>query len=102
MIEVIIRHQESGTEIAKVTIENLTEGDSQYADYSVRFGVEKGKSVGIHSRGILGFPRQRYNVLALLLQALNTLEPRELEWDGEWDQECNTSKLREIRKRFRW
>lgn len=100
VIEVIVRHVGSGAELAKVTIENLTEGDGDLADYSVRFGVEKGRSVGVHQRGVFAFPRKKYNVLALLLQALNTLDPRELEWDGEWDQRSKPSHIKELRSRL--
>lgn len=84
MIEVIIRHKTSNVELGRIEIENVSEDDeSEYAEYSVRFGVERVKSVGVHQRGIFHFPRTRYNVLALLLQALNTLEPSELELDPD-------------------
>ena len=85
MIEVIILHKETQTELARLEIENVTPGDGEYADYSVQLGVEKGRSVGVHQRGIFGFPRKQYNVLALVLQALNSLDPRDLQFDGEWD-----------------
>lgn len=86
-IEVIIRHKESGTKLAHIDIENLSEEPSEYADYSVRFGVERIKSVGVHQRSMLNFPRLKYNVLGLVLQALNTLEPSELELEGDLGEE---------------
>lgn len=85
MIEVIIRHVGSNTELAKIEIENVSDEAGEYGNYSVRFGVEKGRSVGIHQRGLIGFPRTKYNVFGLVLQALLSLDPRELEWDGEWE-----------------
>lgn len=81
-IEVVIRHKESGTDLARIDIENLTDNADDLADYSVRFGVEKIDSVGIHQRAMHNFPRLKYNVLGLVLQALNTLEPSELELEG--------------------
>jgi hypothetical protein len=83
MLEVIIRHVGSEVELGRITIENLTEGDGELADYSIRFGVDRHEAVGVHQRAILAFPRHKYNVFGLLLQALNTLDPRELELDGE-------------------
>ena len=87
MIEVIIRHKGSGVELGRIDIENLTEdADADVADYSVRFGVERIGSVGVHQRGVLAFPRKKYNVLALLRQALATLEPNELELEGDFEK----------------
>lgn len=82
MIEVVIRHKESGGEIGRIEIENVS-GPGEVADYAVKFGVDRITSVGLHKRPILGFPRTKYNVLALVLQALNTLDPRELELDHD-------------------
>lgn len=81
MIEVIIRHKGSKAELGRIEIENVG-GTEDEGDYSVRFGVERIKAVGIHRRGFLSFPRKKYNVMALLLQALNTLEPDELELES--------------------
>lgn len=96
MIEVIIRHVGSETELGKITIENVG-GDEELADYSVRFGVERVKFVGVHQRGIYAFPRKRYNVFGLLLQALNTLEERDLELDGEVDSSDMARRFRRAR-----
>lgn len=102
MIEVIIRHVGSEVELARIEIENVSVSDDS-GDYSVRFGVHKGEGLGFHQRGIFGFPRTKYNVLALLLQALNTLEPRELEFVGEWDKRPPIQKLPPIKnKRHFW
>lgn len=87
MIEVVIRHKESGAELGRIEIENVTEdGQAEFANYSVRFGVERIKGVGLHRRGMLNFPRKKYNVLGLLFQALNTLEQEEMELEGEFHE----------------
>lgn len=98
-IEVVIRHKGSKVELAHIEIENLSVSGGEYGDYSVRFGVHKGEGLGLHQRGIFGFPRRKYNVLALLLQALNTLEPRELEFVGEWDTRTPIKDLPPIKKK---
>ena len=79
MIDVIIMHRESNTELGRIIIENVsTQEDEAEGSYSVRFAVDRCGAVGVHQRGISHFPRLRYNVLALLLQALNTLDESEL------------------------
>jgi hypothetical protein len=85
MIEVTITHVGSGVELGRVTIENVQMNDDGSADYSVRFGVDRHDAFGVHQRGIFGFPRKRYNAFGLLLQALNTLDPGELELEAEAD-----------------
>lgn len=86
MIEVIIQHSASLNEIGKITIENVSDdGAGEHANYSVRFAVRKGNSVGLHKRGLINFPRKKYNVFGLLLQALNSLDQSELEFDGDFD-----------------
>lgn len=82
MIEVIIRVKGEQFPLARVEIENLSGYGGDTADYSVRFGVDKMDGLGLHQRGIRAFPRKKYNVLALLRQALMTLEERDLELDG--------------------
>lgn len=84
-IEVIVRHKGTEIELARIEIENVGI-DGEHGDYSVRLLVHKGKGTGVHQRGITSFPRTKYNVLALLLQALNTLTPDELEYMGDWDK----------------
>ena len=83
MIEVIIRHKGADVELGRIEIENVSDSAGEMGHYSVRFAVERIGRVGLHQRGILDFPRTKYNVLALLLQALNTLVPEDLELDGE-------------------
>lgn len=87
MIEVVIRHRESGAELGRIEIENVTIGkpNAKYQDYSVRIGVDRINSVGIYQRGLVSFFKQRYNVLALLKMALETLEPEDLELDGPYE-----------------
>lgn len=77
-IEVVLTHQETGTVLGKITIENVS-GDDTHADYSVKFAADRLGAIGLQRRAVYAFPRTKYNVLALLLQALNTLEPPELE-----------------------
>lgn len=93
VIEVVIRQQGTDIELGRIEIEHLSDDDGERGNYSVRFGVERIGRVGIHQRGVLGFPRKKYNVLALLLQALNTLEPSDLELDDEPTPE-NTNPFR--------
>lgn len=85
MIRVTITHVGSGVELGRVTVEKMGENLDGTADYSVRFGVDRHDAFGVHQRGIFGFPRKRYNVFGLLLQALNTLDPGELELEAEAD-----------------
>lgn len=101
MIEVIVRHMGSETELARIEIENVsTTDDGLYGNYSVRFGVNKVGGVGLHRRGVLHFPRTKYNVLALLIQALSTLDPQDLEFTEPWDERDPLQKLRELGRRW--
>lgn len=85
MIEVSITSHGGKRELAKIRIENVTDyeilenPDYDHGDYSVQFVVDRCMAIGTHRRGMWGFPRTKYNVLGLLLQALNTLDPKELE-----------------------
>lgn len=79
MIEVTVRVN-GEDEVAYIRIENVTPEETEYADYSIHFAVDRALgAVGVHQRGVAGFPRLRYNALALVRQALATLEPYELE-----------------------
>lgn len=49
------------------------------ADFSVRFGIDREGARGLHQRPVFGFPITKYNKLALLKIALDTLDPSELE-----------------------
>jgi hypothetical protein len=104
MIEVIIRIKDAVNTpaLAKITIERVND-DPALGDYSVRFGVESTESVSLRQRALLAFPYRRYNVLALVLQALRTLEHDELLLlDGqESDYDRATEEVRRLRsKRF--
>lgn len=80
MIEVTVRHVDSGVDLARIRIENTHDGiDDDHRNYSVRFAADRCGAVGLHQRGVYAFPYTKYNVLALLRQVLNTLEPSELE-----------------------
>ena len=76
MIKVILIGEEG--ELGKITLEKITDHPDGSADYSARFAVDRVGAVGIHQRRLDNFPRLEYNVLALLLQALNTLDESEL------------------------
>lgn len=83
LIEVVIKHVQSNMELGRIRIESTSPPESELADYSIRFAVERGSGVGIHQRGIYDFPRTKFNVFALLRQALGTLEESELELTHE-------------------
>jgi len=70
-------------ELCFIEIENVG-GTSAEGDYVVRFVSSRGTAIGIHSRSIRQFPRTKYNSLALLLQALNTLSESELELESDY------------------
>jgi hypothetical protein len=85
MIEVIIRHVDTDSELARVEIENISPSSQDVlGTYSIRFAVERISSIGLHQRLIDNFPKRQYNVLALLRQALMTLDNDELKLEGEW------------------
>ena len=86
MIEVFVK--KDGQQIARIQIENITNKEDLkdgFGDYEVKFAVERGNAVSMHRRLIFGFPRKRYNVLALVRQALHTLEERELYLERDFD-----------------
>lgn len=79
MIEVRITAKGGDLELARIKIENVG-GDSEHGNYSVEFAVNRALgAVGLHRRSFDNFPRQKYNALALLRQALMTLDEKELE-----------------------
>ena len=88
MILVTITNPATGTELGRIEVQNLQTGVGEVADYSVKFGVERGTAVGMHKRMIYGFPRKKYNVLALLRQALETLNEKELELERDFDPDA--------------
>lgn len=87
MIEVFIVHD--GEPLGHIEIKNVTPADKptwdEFADYTVRYGVDRGTAVGVHSRVLYGFPRKYYNVFALVLQALNSLDEKELKLERDYD-----------------
>jgi hypothetical protein len=85
VIEVHITTKGGKQELGKIEIENVATYPDGTGDYSVRFAVDRVHAVGIHQRLLGNFPRLEYNVLALILQALNTLEPEELKLEDGVD-----------------
>lgn len=85
MLEVNLTTRSGELELGRVLITNIEMHDDDTADYSVQFAVERCGAVGLHQRVIRHFPRTKYNALALLLQALNTLDPKELELEDGTD-----------------
>lgn len=96
--------------LAKIEIRNESKLTTELADYSVKYAVERGSAVGLHNRWINSFPRKQYNVLALVRQALLTLEAKELKLERDFDPDEATvstdmarrlgGALREIQARF--
>ncbi len=82
MIQVSIR--ENSKEYALITIEKLETFPDGTADYSVKFVAHRGTAIGIHQRVLHYFPHRKYNVLAMLKQALETLSESELEMEEEY------------------
>ena len=103
MIEVIIRHKGSKTELGRIEIENTELGDTELGTYAVRFAVDRIAEVGLHNRAIHNFPRLKFNVLALLRQALATLEEEELKLPDETSASDLARQVRGIGKALqRW
>jgi hypothetical protein len=71
------------------TIEILRDGETfaneNLCDYVIRFAVDRGSAIGAHVRTIHSFPRTQLNCFALVLQALNTLEEKELSLERDYD-----------------
>lgn len=88
MIRAQILHEDSDgvvTEIAAVRIERMDSGDL-YSDYVAEFVLNRGSgNTGLHRRSVLSYPRRKYNGLALLYQAIKTLDREALELDGDPD-----------------
>jgi len=94
IVKVFIAHDGLGDteiEVGRIEVSRQHEYPDGTADYTIRYAVERGMAVGLHTRGVDGFPRKRYNVLALLLQALNTLSPKELELERGFDPDNEPS-----------
>jgi hypothetical protein len=86
VITVLITKSGGKHELARIEIENvLDDQTNETGTYSVRFAVDTGSGVAIYQRRIDSFFRRRYNVLALLRIALDTLMEQELSLDGDPD-----------------
>lgn len=97
---------EDENQLAEIRIRKTITHDNEIdsADYSIKYAVERGMAVGIHRRNIYGFPRKKYNALALVLQALNTLEPKELELEDDFDPDeapVSSDMARRLRRALR-
>lgn len=91
MIEVVITKRVPGEEpeeLAYIKIINVSDyeaknADMNLGDYTAQFATERCGAVGLHRRIVRGFPRTKYNALALVRQALATLQPYELELESD-------------------
>lgn len=91
MIEVEIKND--GVTLATIEItrrkdtplRNPEETSGEFADYTVKYMVERGRAGGFHKRTIYGFPRKYYNVFALVLQSLNALNQKDLKLERDFD-----------------
>ena len=106
MIEVISK--KNGEPIGYIEIKNLNtqprtpqEKPNEFADYNIKYAVERGSAVGTHVRNIYGFPRKYYNVFALVLQALNTLDEKELKLERDFDPDEETTVSPDLARRLR-
>lgn len=85
MIEVDIKLDGKTIGNIKIIRQPSPERGNQFGDYEVRYVIERGEATGLHKRFILHFPRKQYNVFALLLQALNTLNEKDLKLERDFD-----------------
>lgn len=84
MIEVSIKSGDY--EVALIRITNLEDSlDPELGNYSIEFGVDTIAGFAVYQRSIEAFPRKKFNALALVRQALMTLEEKELSLDGDPD-----------------
>lgn len=83
MITVTVTKSGGKHELARIEIENVTGSAQETGEYSVRFVVDTGSGPAIYQRRIDSFYRRRYNVLALLRIALETLMEQELSLDRD-------------------
>lgn len=88
MITVTVTKSGGKHELARIEIENVADQAGETGQYSVRFAVDTGSGVAIYQRRIDSFSRRRYNVLALLRIALDTLVEQELSLDRDLDQDA--------------
>lgn len=98
MITVTVTKSGGKHELARIEIENVTGSTQETGEYSVRFVVDTGSGPAIYQRRIDSFFRRRYNVLALLRIALDTLMEKELSLDRDPDAHHSE----QHRKRLPW
>lgn len=95
--------KDDGQELARIQIHNIERHPDSTADYGVRFVVERGAAVGMHMRVVHCFPRNEYNALALVRQALATLEEEELKLEQSGDpRDMARKQRRALPKIPRW
>lgn len=83
MIHVTIK---SGDDLlGEIEITKVTEEVSEFADYRIKYVVNRGSAMAMHQRVIYGFPRKYYNVFAIVLQALNALNEKDLKLERDFD-----------------
>lgn len=99
MIEIVISDEQG--ELGKIRIEKVEIHSDTTADYSIQFAVNRIGAVGLHRRSIRHFPRLQYNVLALVRQALETLDPKELRLEPDASSSDMARRQRRALPRFR-
>ena len=89
MITVVV----TGThgELARIQDRERNRQCQETGTYSVRLAVQTGSGIAVYQRRIDSFFRRRYNVLALLRIALETLDEKELSLDRNPDQDAGRS-----------
>lgn len=87
-VRVVIQHETDDGEmyeLANIIISRIepTFDEAEQADYEVIFGHNNVEAAEVFTRHIKQFPRLTLNVLALVKSALSTLNPKDLQLDGE-------------------
>lgn len=72
---------------------SITDIVSDWADYTVKFAVDRGTALGLHSRTMYGFPRKYYNVFGLVSQALNLLDEKEFKLERDYDPDSSEASV---------
>lgn len=82
---ITVEVKRDGQPIALMEINNISEDNSEFADYKVHYAINRGSGMGLHNRIIYGFPRKYFNVFGLLLQSLNSLNEKDLKLERDFD-----------------
>lgn len=92
MIQVTIT--DAGKVLGELRIENLTGVSTDGVfDFSVEFAADNGGDiVDLRRRVLYGFNLGKYNALALVSEALNLLELKEMEWDVAPDRPADMAR----------